>query len=151
MDDRIGQFFDHYQAAYARRDAAAIAELFAYPSHVTSDAGEVVLVANPSPEGWRPRLERLLAMYDAIGVAEARVLELEARQLSPRIWLAEVRWALHDAAGSLLYDFHTVYVLAEIAGALRIGSAVSPDELPRYQACKARLERQHPPAARSSG
>lgn len=139
MSESVSEFFEQYRSGYIRRDAAALAVLFAYPSHITSDAGEVALVSNSSEISWQTQLTRLFEMYDAIGATDAQVLQLDARQLSPRLWLAELHWSLNDHEGQALYDFHNIYVLAEIAGALRIASIVSPDELPHYKECRARL------------
>lgn len=139
MSEHVRDFFERYRNSYIRRDADALAEMFAYPLHITSDARTVTLVSCDSEESWRNQLLNLLDMYNAIGMADARLLKLDARQLSPRTWLAELHWELSDAQGHALYDFHNVYVLAEIGGALRIASAVSPDERPRYAECQARL------------
>jgi hypothetical protein len=139
MNERIREFFERYRSGYVRRDASALAEMFAYPSHITSDAGEVMLFSNPSETSWQKQLTRLFEMYDAIGATDAQILQLDARQLSPKIWLAELHWSLNDHERQALYDFHAIYVLAEIAGALCIASVVSPDELPRYKECVARL------------
>jgi hypothetical protein len=139
MASRVAQFFEAYRSGYLRHAVEDLADLFAYPSLVTADPGEVVTVPNPTRSEWLPQLGQLLDMYAAIGVKHIDILELEERQLSPRLWLASVHWGLRDAGGSDLYDFHNVYVLGEVGGRLRITSAVSPDELPRYRACRQRL------------
>jgi hypothetical protein len=139
MKSRVAQFFDAYRSGYLRRAAEELADLFAYPSHITSDAGEVALVPNPTRRGWVRQLADLLEMYDTIGVKGIDILELEERQLSERLWLADVHWELRDADGVALYHFHNVYILCDLGGKLRIASAVSPDELPRYRACRRRL------------
>ena len=139
---RARQFLDGYAAAYLRRDAEAVAAMFAFPSFVVSDSGaSLTLVQNESPAAWRGQVEALFRMYAAIGVARIELASLGARELSPRLLLVEARWQLGDAAGGPLYDFDTLYMLGEIDGSLRITSAVSPNELPRYRACAARLGR----------
>ncbi len=40
----VQRFFTSYRAAFEQSDAAAIAGHFAYPCHITSDAGEIVLM-----------------------------------------------------------------------------------------------------------
>ena len=83
-------------------------------------------------------VEQILEMYRTIGVRAARPLDLTAREISPRLARALVRWGLYDAAGDLLYAFEAAYILASIDGALRI-SAIAHNELPRYRECLARL------------
>jgi hypothetical protein len=94
-------------------------------------------VSVASRDEWVGQIERLLAMYRAIGVHSARALHLSATELSPRLGRAEVHWALSDAAGGLLYDFHATYTLARLGDDWRI-AAIAHDEIPRYRACLAR-------------
>jgi hypothetical protein len=139
---RARHFLEGYAAAYLRRDAEAVAAMFSFPSFVVSDSGaSLTLVQNESPGAWRGQIEALFRMYAAIGVARVELLSLDARALPHRLVLADVHWQLRDAAGAPLYDFDTLYVLGELDGSLRIASAVSPNELPRYRACAARLQR----------
>ena len=134
----VSTFFASYRAAFERFDAPAVARHFAYPCHVTSDTGTIALSTIASLEEWIGKIERLLGMYRAIGVSSARVLDLAATELSPRLVQAIVHWELHDDAGQLLYDFEAAYTLVEIDGELRI-AAIAHDEIPRYRACLARL------------
>lgn len=138
---RINAFFDSYCTVFEHQDAAAIAEHFAYPGHVTSDAGEIVLVPITSRQEWIGKLEQLLAMYRAIGVGSARVLDLTLTEISPRLVTAQIHWALHTAAGERLYDFEAVYTVAQSNDAYHI-VAIAHNELPHYQACYARLKAQ---------
>jgi hypothetical protein len=140
----VNAFFESYRAAFERFDAPAIADHFAYPSHVTSDTGEIVLMAVAGRQDWIAQVERLIGMYRAIKVSSARVLDLVTTELSPRLIQARIHWALHDGAGRDLYDFDAIYTLASINGALRI-TAISHNEIPRYRACLARLQGQHTP------
>lgn len=135
----VAQFFEIYRTGYLQRAAEVLADLFAYPSHITVDMGGIMLVSNPSRETWLQQLERLFAMYDVIGVQHINIIGLEERQLSDHLWIATVHWEMRDANSVALYDFHNVYILGEVEDRLRITSAVSPDELPRYQACRRRL------------
>ncbi len=134
----VSAFFESYRTAFERFDAPAVAGHFAFPSHVTSDTGEIVLSSIASSEEWSGKIERLLGMYRAIGVSSARVLDLAETRLSPRLSQVTVHWELHDGAGQLLYDFEAAYTLVEIDGALRI-AAIAHNEIPRYRACLERL------------
>ena len=135
----VSAFFDSYRTAFERQDAAAIADHFVYPGHVTSDAGEIVLVPITNRQEWIGKVEQLLGMYRAIEVGTARVLDPTLTEISSRLVQAQVHWVLHDAAGLRLYDFVAVYTLANIDGAFRI-AAIAHNELPQYQACLARLK-----------
>ncbi len=141
LHSTISAFFDSYRAAFERQDAAAIADHFAYPGLVTSDAGEIALVPITHRQEWIGKLEQLLGMYRAIEVETARVLDLTLTEISPRLVTARIHWALHNAAGERLYDFEAIYTLAQTAGAFHI-KAIAHNELPQYQACYARLKAQ---------
>src|SRR5512147_2862639 len=92
----ISSFFDSYRTAFEHQDAAAIADHFSYPGHVTSDAGEITLVPITNRQEWIGKLEQLLGMYRAIAVHSARVLDLALSEISPRLVQAHIHWALHD-------------------------------------------------------
>jgi hypothetical protein len=143
----VDAFFESYRAAFERFDAPAVADHFAYPSHITSDAQEITLTPIAAKADWVRGIERLLDMYRVIGLTSARVLDLTLYELSPRLVQASVQWEMHDGSGNSLYDFHAIYTLVEINDALRI-SAISHNEMPRYRACLVRLqaqrERTHP-------
>jgi hypothetical protein len=135
----VQTFFQAYRTAFERSDAAGIAGRFAYPSHITSDTDEIVLMPLATEHEWIGQIEQLLSTYRRIGVSSARVLGLAATELSPRLLQAVLHWALHDAAGDLLYRFEATYTLAEIDGALRI-TALAHNELPRLRECLARQQ-----------
>jgi hypothetical protein len=137
----ISAFFDSYRSAFERQDVAAIADHFAYPGHVTSDAGEIALVPITNRTEWIGKLEQLLGMYRAIKVSTAQVLDLAVIEISPRLALAHIHWALHTAAGERLYDFEAIYTVAQTDEAFRI-VALAHNEMPQYQACYTRLKAQ---------
>lgn len=137
----LNAFFDSYRAAFEHQDAAAIADHFSYPGHVTSDAGEIALVPITNRQEWIGKLEQLLGMYRAIEVSSARVLDLTLTEISPRLVTIRIHWALHTAAGERLYDFEAIYTVAQSGGAFHI-TAIAHNELPQYQACYARLKAQ---------
>src|SRR5512141_668743 len=53
----INAFFDSYRAAFERRNVGDIADHFAYPGFVTSDAGEITLVPITNRQEWLGKLE----------------------------------------------------------------------------------------------
>ena len=134
----IRAFLESYRQAFERFDTSAIADHFAFPGHATADSSEIGLTPITDRGAWIGQLDRLLAMYRAIDVASARILELSVTELSPRLFQAVVHWGLDDRAARRLYDFQAAYTLAEIGNALRI-TAIAHNEIPRYRACVARL------------
>lgn len=139
----VAAFFESYRAAFERSDAQAIAGLFAYPAHITSDAGDIALTTVGSEDEWTRQIEQLLGAYATIEVASAHILDLTTTELSPRLHQSVVHWALRTAAGDALYGFQAMYTMAVIDGALRI-TALAHNELPQLRACLAR--RQSPSA-----
>ncbi len=137
----VTAFFESYRLAFERLDAPAIAEHFAYPSHITSDTGQIVLIPIAAQPEWTAQIAHLLDMYRAIGFRSARILNLAPTALSPRLVQARVHWALDDGGGCPLYDFQALYTLATISDTLRI-TAISHNELVRYRAYVARLPSQ---------
>ncbi len=142
LHSTLSTFFDSYRSAFERQDAAAIADHFAYPGLVTSDAGEITLVPITNRQEWLGRLEQLLGMYRIIKVGSARILDLTLTEISPRLVLAHIHWSLHTPAEEHLYDFEAVYTLAQTAGAFHI-TAIAHNEMPHYQAYVTRLKAQH--------
>jgi hypothetical protein len=127
-------FFESYSAAFGQENAPAIADHYAYPSHISSDEGTVALAAVGSRTEWIPRVETLLATYRQIGFRSAKIAGLAVAELSPLLVQARVRWELCDAAGDLLYDFDTTYTLGRFNRELRIVQAISHNELLRHRA-----------------
>ena len=146
LNTPVNAFFDSYRAAFEQRNAAAIADHFAYPGLVISDADEITLAPIPNRQEWMGRLEQLLGMYRVIEVATAQIVELKLIEVSPRLVIANVHWALQTAAGDRLYDFTAIYTLGQIEGAFRI-TALANDEMPHYRMCLTRLKAKHQPSA----
>lgn len=134
----VNAFFESYRTTFERFDASAIADLFAYPSYVASDTGEITLTPIAGKQEWVGKLDRLLGLYRAIDASSARILDLAATELSPRLVQAIVHWELHDNVGRVLYDFKAVYTLVQIDNSLRI-AAIAHNEMTRYRECVARL------------
>ena len=139
ITSQVTDFFESYRIAFEHLDASAIAEHFAYPSHITSDTGEIALMPVVSRPEWTKQLEQLLDMYHNIGFAAAGILNLMPTELSPRLVQAVVDWELQDSTGNILYSFRAGYILVEMEGSLRI-SGIAHNELVQYRAYLARLQ-----------
>ncbi len=129
----IVSFFEDYANAFSARDIDRLADLFTYPGHVVSDAGQAVLVPVPSRELWIPRLADLLSMYGGVGFAKAVVGRLDVKALSTNIVWADVHWELRNAVDALLYDFDTCYTVVRTADRWQIAQAISSNELAHYK------------------
>jgi hypothetical protein len=132
------EFFESYRAAFGRFESAAVAEHFAFPLQITGEGREVEVTSIQDRSTWIESLDRLLEMYLAIGVADASIVELEQRELSPRLRTALVRWLLRDGKGETLYEFSAAYTLAQVGSSLRV-TAIAHNEVPRYRECLQRL------------
>ena len=129
-DGRVSRFFESYVSAFESFDASAIADHFAYPCHITSEAEPPQLSSSPSHEHWRGQIEGLVALYQQLGVGTATIVEMTENVLSPRVTQARVHWMLRTTAGEEVYDFTGVYTFIEDGDDLKI-SAIAHDELPR--------------------
>jgi hypothetical protein len=135
--DELRAFFDDYRSTFARYDAEALAELFAFPFHVISDMDEIVPLSVAGRDDWIGVLEGLLGGYRTLGVAAGEPLELDVVELTPRVVSARLHWELRREDGSAIYDFTAVYTVARVGGAWRV-AAIAHDELPKLQAALAR-------------
>jgi hypothetical protein len=129
----IRDFFDEYRATFARYDAQALAELFAFPVHVVSDSEHIEPSSVASRDDWLPVLEGVLGAYRTLGVAGGEPLELELWELTSRVASARVHWELRRDDDSAVYDFTAIYTLALVGGRWRV-TAIAHDELPKLQA-----------------
>jgi hypothetical protein len=134
----VRAFFTSYCTAFIRQDALAIAKLFAYPVHVTSDEGRDVTVRIATADEWRTTIDRLLEMYRAIDVGSVEAIGLATDALSPLLVQARLRWALYDKAKQPLYEFDAMYTLARHTETFRI-TAIAHNEIPQYRNSLARV------------
>ena len=125
-------FFESYRTAFAGGDVAVVLDHFAFPCHFTSEAREVALTCMASREEGARTVGQLLAMYRDIGVKTARMLELTAIEVSPRLHVALVHWSLDDARGARVYAFEAAYTLASFDEVLRI-TAIAHNEILQYR------------------
>ncbi len=140
--ESVNAFFESYCDNFNRLNGSAIADLFAYPSHITSDMGDirdVNLMSIPTKKEWVNEIEHLLDMYRTIGFGSAHILKMTPTEISPRLVQAVIHWAIRDTEGHLLYEFQAIYTLAKLDGELRI-AALLHNELPSLLACRSRLQ-----------
>lgn len=126
----VTEFLSSYRAAFETFDADAIADLFAFPCHVTGGGAPVGVAIVPSRDAWRPQLERLLDAYRRLDVRTARVVAVETSELGPDLLQAVVRWELLDRKARRIYEFDASYTLADLGEGLRV-TAIAHNESPR--------------------
>lgn len=131
IDPKVRSFFESYRSAFEALGPPKIADHFIYPCSITGDSAEVAPQSIASRADWILQLDQLVAGYKAIGFSSARILELSAIKLSPRLIQAAVRWQLVNAAQQAIYDFQAVYTLVQRNGQFRI-AAIAHNETPRF-------------------
>jgi ketosteroid isomerase-like protein len=135
----IHALIESYRTAFERLDAAAIADHFVYPCHITGDAEEIALIPMATRQDCIAAVQKVLAMHRQLGAPSGRIHDLSITELSPRLAQASLRMEALDSAARTLYDFESTYTLAKIQGAWRI-AAIAHNQIPRLLACLA----QHP-------
>ncbi len=127
------ELMERYRSAFARADARALADCFAFPVLVVTvaDDGASRLAANA--DEWPGVLERLLGAHKRLGVTDCAPLAVEITEPLHAVAIVRVHWALRRGDGESIYDFTGVYTLARVEGRLRI-VGIAHDELPKMQA-----------------
>jgi hypothetical protein len=134
---RVQALLESYRLAFERFDAAAIAEHFAYPSHMASDGPEVTLISIASRQDCIEAVDKVIAMYRQLGTPSGTIHDLTVIELSPRLARVSLRMEVRGLAAMRLYDFNAIYTVAEINGSWLI-VAISHNQIPRLRACLAR-------------
>jgi hypothetical protein len=129
--DTPQELIEHYRGAFTRGDLPALVEFFGFPLHVVSVA-VAASVSVAQKDEWAGRLERLLDMYQQLGVMGAVPLTVEVSQPMEAVALVQVHWDLRGNGDRPIYDFNAVYTIVRTDGQLRIVS-IAHDELPKLR------------------
>jgi ketosteroid isomerase-like protein len=130
---------ESYLDAFERLDAAAIADHFAYPSHIASDASEVVLLQIANRQDCLAAVEKVVAMHRQLEAPSGAICDLSVVELSPRLAQASLRMEAHGRTGAMLYDFEAIYTLAQTRDGWRI-AAIAHNQIPRLLDCLAQRQ-----------
>ena len=141
------KFLDSYRAAFERGDIDEIVDLYTFPCHVTGEpspsnglsGSPSALQVAESRDGWKPVIRHMLESYRRVGVKTMAIESVWTDEISPRLAVVRVGWHFKGGDGSTLYEFTSVYTLAEVDGRLRV-TAVAHDEYPKLHACLERTE-----------
>jgi hypothetical protein len=98
----------------------------------------VGVVSVPSPDAWRPQLQRIVGAYRHLGVSSSAIASRVVTEVTPRIAHVTVTWELLRANGSTVYAFTASYTVADTDGGPRI-VAIAHDETPKLTAAVAAL------------
>jgi hypothetical protein len=130
----VRELLESYLGAFERLDAAAIAEHFAYPSHISSDADDVALLQLSNRQDCLAAVEKVVAMHRELAAPSGSIRDLSITGLSPRLAQASLRMEVNARAGGMLYDFEAFYTLVETPAGWRI-AAIAHNQIPRLVAC----------------
>jgi ketosteroid isomerase-like protein len=133
----VRALLESYRDAFQRLDAAAIADHFAYPSHIIGD--EVALIQLSNRQDCLAAVEKVVAMHRELEAPSGSIRDLSIVELSPRLTHASLRMEVHGRAGEMLYDFEAAYTLAETRTGWRI-AAIAHNQIPRLLECIARRQ-----------
>jgi hypothetical protein len=135
----VRAFLECYRDAFERLDADAIADHFAYPSHITGDADEIALLQLSNRQDCLAAVERVVAMHRQLEAPSGSIRDLSIVELSPRLTQASLTMEVHRRTGGMLYDFEAVYTLAETRTGWRI-AAIAHNQIPRLLKCVAQRQ-----------
>lgn len=136
LKQEIDAFFRSYCAAFEALDADAIADCFAFPSHIASDADEVSLIPIANRQECLTAVDKVVALHRELGAPAGRIHDLTIHELSPQLVQASLRMEVLDGTANFLYDFEATYSLAKLSGRWRI-AAISHNQIPRLLRCVA--------------
>src|SRR5712691_6158746 len=81
----VRALLESYRDAFEQLDAAAIADHFAYPSHISSAADEVALIQLSNSGDCLAAVEKVLAMHRELEAPSGSIHDLSIVELSPRL------------------------------------------------------------------
>ncbi len=129
--ESIRTFFERYNAALQRLDVSATAEFYSLPCSFIGNAG---IVVQQERDGLESLVAGLFGRYRAINFGKAEITALRAEILSAHLHQVRVHWQLNAIDGSALYDFETIYVVANFGNGHRITAVIVVNEAERYKA-----------------
>lgn len=108
--ERIDGYLDRYAASLSDFDAEAAVTLWSTPGMIADDRVSGVL---DTREEMIAGLKQSYPLYRELGLASVSHELLDTNPLSERLVLVKVRWLFRDAAGELLTDANSYYLLRD--------------------------------------
>ena len=97
----VRALLDSYRDAFERLDAAAIADHFAYPSHITGDADGVALIPLSNRQDCVVAVGKVIAMHRELEAPSGSIRDLSIVELSPRLTQASLTMEVHGREGGV--------------------------------------------------
>jgi hypothetical protein len=128
--DEVNALFRSYCASFEALEPEGIADHFAYPGIIVSDAEEVALITLTNRQECVAAVAKVVALHRKLGVPVGRIQDLSVLELSPHLVQASLKMDVLNETTSYHYDFEATYSLAKMSGAWRI-VAISHNQIPR--------------------
>ncbi|MCA9695779.1 MAG: hypothetical protein KC636_39745 [Myxococcales bacterium] len=129
--ESITAFFARYAEAFERLDVPGVVDHFWLPCSFVGNAG---VVTQHDRDGLEALIAGLMGKYRSIEFGKVTSTSLRAEILSARLHEVRIHWEIGRRDGSPLYDFDTIYVLANYGKGHRITTVLVVNEAERYQA-----------------
>lgn len=123
-------YFAAYVAAFNRRDAEAVAALWAFPATIVARGRSACF----DQEAFRSNTEALCAFYERREVAAAHKWVIGAEALFPGLWLVRTADRMTDEAGAEIVRWEHVYLIAETEAGPRALVAMADGEVEAWEA-----------------
>ena len=129
----IHAFFQAYKSAYTEFDAKLIGQVYDFPMTFYSEQGETLSFDEAA---FNANSERLLSMYQALGVSQVEFEVMSETVLSDVLSLVSILWYFRDSNGKDIYQATTRYVLKQSPAGLKIKAVFVVDETSKVAALR---------------
>lgn len=129
----INKLFLDYRRLFEARDAEQIADFYRFPLHYYFSNGEK---SSLTREYFIGRVEKLLRLYQKLGVSQIVGAVTDVIELNENTSLATLNWVFLDTSDEKprqIYSAFTRYIVGEIAGELKIDGLIGVDETLRLR------------------
>lgn len=124
----INKLFLEYRRLFEARDGEQIADFYRFPLHYHFSSGKK---SQLSREYFIGRVNKLLKLYQKLGVTQIVGAVTDVIELNENTSLATLNWILLDASAEKpkqIYTAITRYMVSEFDGALKIDGLIGVDE-----------------------
>ncbi|WP_078083162.1 hypothetical protein [Microbulbifer mangrovi] len=126
--EEISKLFLEYRRLFEARDAEQIANFYRFPIHYYFSNGKK---SELSREYFIGRVEKLLKLYEKLGVSQIVGAVTDVIELNENASLATLNWVLLDTSQEKprqVYSAITRYMVCDYNGELKIDGLIGVDE-----------------------
>ncbi|QKX16647.1 hypothetical protein [Microbulbifer sp. YPW1] len=126
--EEISKLFLEYRRLFEARDAEQIADFYRFPIHYYFSNGKK---SELSREYFIGRVEKLLKLYEKLGVNQIVGAVTDVIELNENASLATLNWVLLDTSQEKprqVYSAITRYMVCDYNGELKIDGLIGVDE-----------------------